>query len=122
MPITPLSAQDSPAFSDAAQVLREVAHHEHGADPQRAAISASMAALVAACGRHVDQLPAEVARQALIVVGAVARAAGRQRWRRGRPIGVDPGQANVGGGKTVSASPQQDALGARRADPAPAGP
>ena len=67
------------AFAEAVQVLHDVAGHERGIDPHRAAISSCVAALVDACGRHVDQLPPDVARHALAVVGAVDRAAGLHR-------------------------------------------
>ena len=73
-------ASSSPrAFAEVVQVLRDVAGHEQGIDPHRAAISASVAALVAACGRHVEHLPPDVAHHARAVVGAVDRAAGLHR-------------------------------------------
>ncbi|AEA28187.1 hypothetical protein Psed_6082 [Pseudonocardia dioxanivorans CB1190] len=79
MPATTSTTHDSRGFVDAAQVLQELAVHEQGSDPRRAAISASVAALVTACGHHVDQLPPEVTRAAVGLVGAVDRAAGLHR-------------------------------------------
>jgi hypothetical protein len=78
VPTTP-SSSDARGFVEAAQVLQEVAVHESGLDPRRAAISASVAALVVACGHHSAQLPLEVTRAALGVVSAVDRAAGLHR-------------------------------------------
>jgi hypothetical protein len=80
MPAAPSPTSSRPDFVDAVQVLLEVAGHEQGLDPRRAAISASVAALVTACGRHVEDLPADVAREALALVSAVDRAAGLHRY------------------------------------------
>ena len=80
MPAVPSPTSGRRDFADAAQVLLEVAGHEQGLDPRRAAISASVAALVTACGRHVDHLPPDVTREALALVGAVDRAAGLHRY------------------------------------------
>lgn len=80
MPAAPLPMSTRRDFVDAAQVLLEVAGHEQGLDPRRAAISASVAAVVTACGRHVDQLPPDVTREALALVSAVDRAAGLHRY------------------------------------------
>jgi diaminopimelate epimerase len=55
--LTTRSSSDSRGFVEAAQVLQEVAVYERGLDPRRAAISASVAALVVACGQHAGQLP-----------------------------------------------------------------
>ncbi|MGI5133211.1 hypothetical protein ACQEVB_40870 [Pseudonocardia sp. CA-107938] len=80
MPAAPLSTSRRRDFVDAAEVLLEVAGHERSLDPRRAAISASVAALVTACGRHVDTLPSDVAREALALVNAVDQAAGLHRY------------------------------------------
>ena len=79
MPAAPPPPSSRRDFVDAAQVLLEVAGHEQGLDPRRAAISASVAALVTACGRHVDHLPPDVTREALALVSAVDKAAGLHR-------------------------------------------
>lgn len=80
MPAAPSPTSSRRDFADAAHVLLEVAGYEQGFDPRRAAISASVAALLTACGRHVDQLPADVTREALALVDAVDRAAGLHRY------------------------------------------
>ena len=66
------------AMERAATILREVAAHDRGIDPVRAAIGANLAALVEAVSRHLDQVPAEVSNCARSVAEAVDRATGNR--------------------------------------------
>jgi hypothetical protein len=72
------TGRERDAMGRAATILREVAAHDRGIDPVRAAIGSNLAALVEAVSRHLDQVPAEVSNCARSVAEAVDRATGNR--------------------------------------------
>lgn len=67
------------AIAETAEVLREVARHEHVFDARRGDVSNGQAALLDAVGLHLAELPSAVVSEALGVVEAVDRAIGDRR-------------------------------------------
>jgi hypothetical protein len=70
---------DIAAITDTADILRQVAHHDAQIDAFRGDVSASLAALLEACGRDYLWLPDDIAQRALRVAHAVDRATGHRR-------------------------------------------
>ena len=70
---------DTQAINETTSVLRQLAHADRHLDARRGEVSASLAALVEAVGRHYRSVPAEIATCAMGVVGAVDRATGNRR-------------------------------------------
>jgi hypothetical protein len=75
------------AIADTAQVLREVACHDHFIDPRRGDVSKCQASLLDAVGMHLAELPELVVSEALAVVVAVDQATGSRRDGTARTSG-----------------------------------